>query len=720
MLEYFNPYVPTIKLIGGTGTGKTEIAIAFAEPRAREVLKRCVGTTNSTLCEKLFVYTDDPKKKDEIVVAVEKNKDLLEREKFVEILVNALAKVVIENGKAQVLKVEENKEKIKQYFIEEIDKICNKRTVLGVLNEDPKKDIAEKIAKICIDDSYGYCQHFFEIYYETKNNMTEIETKGNSEKFLYAIQVEIEKSLDLMEKEFKERIWKCWEEINKWLNNIFDEYFEEGTDNLYVKKINLEKQDKKDKHFIDHMFTSNDVWEGEGLSLEIFCNKIYIHVPLRTDISSIKKNEGFCNTLREKTQFGIQDTCGLKNCATKEDLNEIIYRGNTEALVFVMPMIGDANAEEFYELYCSALSKYKRRIPIFIVCNKADLYIEDRIGNKLLDIEPLLEQLIDEKTIEIEHQIKQKIDEKTKQLKEEINKIKNTSRKDEIEVYPCVLARSSRGSRAEKIINDYNIENVLEKIIENVDCYLQEISNNKILIKKDITIDDMNKNIEINKVKLQKEIHKRINEITTQKKVFSPGMLNINWNMGGIPDTESYKLLKKRLKYGEGYTSNMCEAYYYKCKSFSVDFTANLHNFCDGIHEIIKSVVELDKNNVFCVEDGYEKFLKKISDNIENKRFVSILLYDGALYEAEKNNFSSEKKFRIFLMKSKSHFVKEEIDEGKFCDALEKVIREAVQRTLEMNCCKEEVLNCLDVDEETKDKISALFKIWVEKNGKRE
>lgn len=682
MSEKLRRCVPTIKLIGGTGTGKTEIAIAFAEPRAQEILKRCVGTTNSTLCEKLFVYTDDEKKKDELIVAVEKKRDLLERGKFVETLVNALARVVIEDGKTQSAVRDEIKQKIEQYLIEEINETSNKKTVYGFLKETKKHEIAEKIAEICTRDTYKYFRCFFEIYHTTKNSMTEMEVKGSSKKFLYAIKMNVEKSLDLMEQSFKKEIWERWDEINNELNSIFLQYFEEDGNNLYVKKINLNEQNDIDKSFVECMFTSNSLWNGEKLSLEIFCEKIYIHVPCRKDICTNKKaTQEFRHTLKKNMEFGILDTCGLKNSASKEMyLNEMVYQGEADALVFVMPMMGDTNAEELYELYCDILSRYKKRIPIYILCNKVDLYLEDRMGEKLVEID---EEFIEKegRKEEIEWQIEQEIKNRRDKLKEQLKNIQNKARKDEeIEVYLCALGRGFKGSRVEKLISDYDIDNVLISIIEKVNSRLEnEKVDQKICVSKDI-------DVKINRVRLKKEIHNHIHEIAIDKKVFVPGVININSNLGVIPDKENYKLFRERLKYGDGYNANMCEAYYYKCGSFSVDFPANLRNFCSNVYEIVQNVVEVKGRNIFLGYDDYEKFIKKISDNIEAKKFVRILLYDDALYEAEKNNFSDAKKFYVFLRNSKSYFTKEEIEEEKFVDAMESVITEAIWKISERDC----------------------------------
>lgn len=53
------PHVHVLKLTGGTGDGKTEIATVFAAKEARTILLRGVGRTNSTLKERLLVYSEE-------------------------------------------------------------------------------------------------------------------------------------------------------------------------------------------------------------------------------------------------------------------------------------------------------------------------------------------------------------------------------------------------------------------------------------------------------------------------------------------------------------------------------------------------------------------------------------------------------------------------------------------------------------------------------------
>ena len=91
------PHMHVIKLIGGTGDGKTEFSVVFAEPKARKILIKCVGKTNSTVRERMLVYTTALNGK--VIVAASISEEILERKVFSEMVITAIAKVVRLNGK---------------------------------------------------------------------------------------------------------------------------------------------------------------------------------------------------------------------------------------------------------------------------------------------------------------------------------------------------------------------------------------------------------------------------------------------------------------------------------------------------------------------------------------------------------------------------------------------------------------------------------------------
>ena len=85
------PHVRVIELLGGTGDGKTEIGTIPAEKRARKILIEGVGSTNSTLTERLMVFTTEYS--DKMVVAVKQDENAFSRNLFTEIVSKAIAKI---------------------------------------------------------------------------------------------------------------------------------------------------------------------------------------------------------------------------------------------------------------------------------------------------------------------------------------------------------------------------------------------------------------------------------------------------------------------------------------------------------------------------------------------------------------------------------------------------------------------------------------------------
>ena len=103
--------------------------------------------------------------------------------------------------------------------------------------------------------------------------------------------------------------------------------------------------------------------------------------------------------------------------------------------------------------------------------------------------------------------------------------------------------------------------------------------------------------VRIDKERLAEIVHEYLLKDATNKKVFVPGLADLALSIGKTPHGNSYNALRRRLKYGDGYTCNIDESYYYNCKSFAINFTANLRNFvstdmvkknCEGNHEIIR------------------------------------------------------------------------------------------------------------------------------------
>lgn len=676
-----------IKLIGGTGDGKTEFSVVFAEPRARKILIKCVGKTNSTVRERMLVYTTALNGK--VIVAASISEEILERKVFSEMVITAIAKVVRLNGKVVASMVGKAESDFEEELFSQLSERNNTCAVFNFLTEQQKKEFVEKI--VGVYRKFHFSEHDYEIYNATKNNMSEKEAKENSNKFLGALKIEVERIISLIDKDFTNELLEICEETNEILRDKFFEYFNEeniSEDGLYYKEISLEETEE-DNRFIEAMFTSNNLQAGERLSLEVLCGQIFIYTPMNKAVRDIIANDKnasqvFIDEHGEYT-FGILDTRGLYHTGVVNDdnadyLNELIYQGDTDAVAMVVPLQGDTNEKKIYELYRKLLEAYKKQTPLFMVNNKVDLYIDALRKDDFID-DPFSVSMDVANEMSADEIIEQ-VNKRVKELQGELQEAQNKARRNlEIVALPCYLKRDE-GMKHEEVVRKYNIVNVVKSILLQTAEFLVRTS-----VKIPITLlGEEDVDVEINRDELIKCVRAHILESETDKKVFEPGSKNIGDNMGICPHGNSYNALKRRLRYGDGYSCKIEENYYINCKSFTIDFTGNLRNFISEnfishtVHMTMKLV-----NGRFPGQKEDELFWKQIARNVDAKKFVSILLYDKAMRDAELTGFGFGTYFRGFLNNSIPYFYKGMIDENQYVDALEKVLKDAVKKTIALN-----------------------------------
>lgn len=681
------PHMHVIKLIGGTGDGKTEFSVVFAEPRARKILIKCVGKTNSTVRERMLVYTTALNGK--VIVAASISEEILERKVFSEMIITAIAKVVRLNGKVVASMVGKAESDFEEELFSQLSERNNTCAVFNFLTEQQKKEFVEKI--VGVYRKFHFSEHDYEIYNATKNNMSEKEAKENSNKFLGALKIEVERIISLIDKDFTNELLEICEETNGILRDKFFEYFNEeniSEDGLYYKEISLEETEE-DNRFIEAMFTSNNLQAGERLSLEVLCGQIFIYTPMNKAVRDIIANDKnasqvFIDEHGEYT-FGILDTRGLYHTGVVNDdnadyLNELIYQGDTDAVAMVVPLQGDTNEKKIYELYRKLLEAYKKQTPLFMVNNKVDLYIDALRKDDFID-DPFSVSMDVANEMSADEIIEQ-VNKRVKELQGELQEAQNKARRNlEIVALPCYLKRDE-GMKHEEVVRKYNIVNVVKSILLQTAEFLVRTS-----VKIPITLlGEEDVDVEINQDELFKCVRAHILESETDKKVFEPGSKNIGDNMGICPHGNSYNALKRRLRYGDGYSCKIEENYYINCKSFTIDFTGNLRNFISEnfishtVHMTMKLV-----NGRFPGQKEEELFWKQVARNVDAKKFVSILLYDKAMRDAELTGFGFGTYFRGFLNNSMPYFYKGMIDENQYVDALEKVLKDAVKKTIALN-----------------------------------
>lgn len=677
------PQVRTAEFIGGTGDGKTEIAITPASPEARTILKEGIGKTNSTLSNHYMVYTTEYT--DKLVVAVKLNPNPISRNYFSELLSRAMAKIIKGSGKVIASVVGKDEEDLVEALYEGIAKKNNVNAVMSFLTEDQVEQFIQNIAKL--HRKYKLGKNSYNIYNTVKNSLADTEVKESSKKFLAALQSEVEKSLDMMQEDFKDDLWGIWKSVNDELKKVFFTYFCEkykSEDDYYYKEINL---DDPDSEFIAAMFTANDIQGGQKLSLEVLCSEIVIYCPMNEKIADvIRKNETANRVFRDSFDnivFGVLDTRGLYHANNTDDENsdycaELIFRGDIDAIIMVVPLFGDSNEKKISELYREVLKDFNKQIPIFMIHNKLDLLIDSLSKDDFddpLSTDPLENNELDESVILKE--IKSRMEE----LNEDLRAVQTKAKKRlTIRSLACYLKRDK--SFPIGLVGKYNILNVYEIILNEMAKNLEEDAQ-KIHMKLK---EGQDAEPEVDQKQLGILLHQHVMDEATDKKVFTPGMTDVARSLGKTPHGNAYNALRRRLKNGDGYTSNIDEGYYYNCQSFAVNFTANLRNFASPqfIHSLVYQVLSIDGAKFKSQEDG-ERFNKLVESYINPKELVSILLYDHAIQNAETKAFSFKWKFQSFLQNSLDYFNMTVIDEEAYKEALTVMLHNAAEKAISLN-----------------------------------
>ncbi len=678
----FKPNFRVLELLGGTGDGKTEFGTVPADPKARKILIEGVGNTNSTINERFMVFTTEYS--DKMVVAVKQDENAFSRNLFTEIISKAIAKVVKDLGKVVSSITGKDEKILEEALRDQLTKRNNVKAILSLLTEEHKEVFVQNIIELY--HRYELRQNNYSIYNTVKNEMADVEVKENSKKFMAAIQQEVERTMDLQSDDFKQDLWRIWETLNDNLSNVFFTYFSEDDisgDGYYYKDIML---DEPDTEFIKAMFTANNIQVGQRLSLEVLCSEIVIYVPINKLFSKlISDNPITSKVFRDSNDnivFATLDTRGLYHADNTDDENvdycsELLYKGDVDAIAMVVPLEGDTNEKKIGELYRDVLKSFNKQIPVFMIHNKLDLFIASLQKQDFDD--PLSTDAFDEKNF-TDRDLCECIEDRMMELNEDLKVAQVKAKKRmPIKSLACYLKRDASFPAA--FVKDYNVLETYRIILEDMAKSLEESSYK---IKFEPKEGEVPTPV-VDEQRLAELIHVHVTDNSTDKKVFTPGMSDIALSLGKTPHGNAYNALRRRLKNGDGYTSNIDEAYFYNCKSFSINFTANLRNFASAefIHSVVFQALGVD--GAKRTQEADEKYMKTVETYVNPKELVSFLLYYKAIQEAERRSFSFKSKFQNFLQNSMHYFDLTQIDEEIYVAAVEKIVLEAAQKALDLN-----------------------------------
>lgn len=685
--SYLMPNVRTIGLAGGTGDGKSEITSTFADPKAKNILSKSIGETNSTLKERIVVYSESMT--DKLILAVKLKEDIFEREDFNSLIALVVSKIVKDYGK----NVDVESDKLRDDFIATLESAIktkvNSRAVLTFLDEKQIKNLVKELADIFSWEGF-FSKYSYEIYNKVKNDLKTHEAKDNSAKFSAAIRSEVEKAIDSID---KEKMWGILTTINKSLKEIFFQYFLEDSQSLdgyYYHVIDLDIQEES-AAVIDAMFTSNNLRKGENLSIEVFCKEIVIYAPMHKKIlelikSDVKSNKVFMG--KDGTvSIAVYDTKGLYHDNSTDEGNleyftKLLYSINYDALMLVCPLSGDSNEAKLRELYSNAMKQYNKQVPIFILNNKVDLFI-DALYKELSSDDPLSLETSDEE-LSFED-IKAKVNARMEVIRNELHSVQHKNRKNaRIISLPCYLKKDNRMNP--EMLKEYNAVNAIQIIINKMAEHLESSSEKIAFSLSDIEVSDIQ--IEIDQDKVKNIISDLLAQKETQHKILIPALKDISDNVGKVPHGNGYNALLRRLVMGYGYTSNINESYFYNCHSFSINFPSMLRNLItqDLIAKLLDEAVKYEGGHFKSV-DG-EKKLKEIARKygyFNTQNFIAEMVYYKALIEAEKMGFSYGARFGAFLNNSIPYFSTSLLDVSSYSDAIIKTLNEALKRVVDLH-----------------------------------
>ena len=357
-----------------------------------------------------------------------------------------------------------------------------------------------------------------------------------------------------------------------------------------------------------------------------------------------------------------------------------MFKEDIDALVMVVPLYGDTNEKKINELYKDVIKNFNKQIPVLMLHNKLDLFV-DFLNKDSFDGDPLsMDNNEDAKAMDFE-KINEAIQKREYELRKELQDIQSKARKNlEIKSLSCYLKRDKH--MLDKLVQKYNVIHSYEQIFRDVAEYLKDSAYKITLeVKQGEEIA-----VYVKDAEFEDKIKKHIKEPSTDKKVFSPGLADLTLSIGKTPHGNGYNALCRRLKIGEGYTSNIQESRFYNCSSFSINFTANMRNFVTAelLHDVVYNTIDICGVS-FRNQNDYAKFVDIIKNNVNPKRLVSALLYDKAIQEAEEKTFSFRGRFQNFLQNSMKYFNITIIDEQQYIDALKKIIIEAAEKAMALN-----------------------------------
>lgn len=652
------PNLHTITVMGAYSSGKTSFALVPAHPQAREFLE--IGLHPSSRIDRLFIYNNQYT--DRIIFAVKRNQEPYPKDQFIENTIYGLSLIVREIGKTYLDVHHPYKFSVEQYLsvILNVDK-----DIKEFLSPQIRKKIISKIKRFY--ELYCQKEDFFIIYHTVKNLFPDIKVESIS--FLNALEQEVARYLDRQTMAFQHTLWDIYNTINRYLEHIFFQHFDEEhvstIDKYYYREIFLSQNHITDKIILNNQFYN------------VFCENIVIYLPIHPRFEQLVHEYPQLQFLLSyqtdnNFMFGITDLGMSENIS--EQYEQVFYKQTADAIVILETM--STLAEDRYQVYAKFLKSFHKPTAIHIVYNKLDQFVTPTIDTSYED--PLSLSSV-APSIKTKDELEKMIHACRTYQEQWISKLTQDNPELQIFSHVCYLQRNIYFPP--ELIEPYNVFECYKQIFTKI------LFNNPSPVKIQCSI-PLNQSLihfGYNELMVESIIEQYMSTTPVYKKVIMPGMLDIANNLGKTPHATAYLSLKKRLKNGDGYTSNFEENVLQDKQAISINYTANLRNLITSqlTQQILTDAFQIIQGNIQA--DISPEMLKIINRYIQPTLFVKYLLYYTALSKAEENTFSYYQRFQNFLTHSMNYLNISRLDIKAISYAIQFMLTDAVYKAFDFH-----------------------------------
>ncbi|MCK8489252.1 hypothetical protein M0651_18935 [Paenibacillus sp. MBLB2552] len=660
----------TALLVAPTSSGKTTVTVQFATYGAARILRLAIGDSSSTITDRQLVYTSALK--DHIIVSVKPKSPFVPLPEFTSRITSKLVERLIHtNKKLRTIDVSEIEAEVQKDLDRAFNKAMNTHAEYSLL----EKDVVENAVNSLTTPVASFLKKYgIEIYNHAANGLDVNEATKNSKKLREAIKAKLLQFIHDND-DIQMILDQVYSQLNDSLDRYFHSYFDpekKSGDGYFFKIIDLNVL-PADREFIQAFFSNNNVHKGARLSIEVLCEEIIIHVPMNDNLVEMilaNKMARSKNTLnrsvfedfnREHVSITLLDTQGMFHAATDEELEadrlrQMLYNTRYDALIFLTPMSGNSNDAKFQTLLTHELSKYKKNVPVFFLCNKADEYADKLRKEDTTSSSDTLDDLfgISEPASQLSvlNRVLNKAEENTQPY------IKALDERDQGKaiVLP-VMFKDPVHQQDKEDLYRCGSDSVIKTMVDTIEESLLQAAT-FIQFKYHNDMGSSQRPFEVNQNKLVQYLLESWTKVETNNQVKKPALENIYHNLGRRPQGNGFNALVVRLKRGEGWDSNIRADYYINHDSFHIRFPANLANLVSP-EFLAKLVYEaIDFHGKFEDSD-----LTKIFSPINHyfmwgkNRFVSDVLYQQTFAKAWSRYYSNTAVFNEFLKESEQLFL---------------------------------------------------------------